>query len=70
MRCAARCAQIVAEERGLSAHEGLEMAREFLVRQARTRIVALSPVQARQEALALAQVRAAYGDGRSPEPEP
>jgi glycerol-3-phosphate dehydrogenase len=62
MRCAARCGQIVAEERGLTAREGRDMARAFLVRQARSRIVAMSPTQARQEALALAQVRASLGE--------
>jgi glycerol-3-phosphate dehydrogenase len=61
MRCAARCGQIVAEERGLPPGEGLIMAREFLVRQARTRIVAMGPEQARQEALAMAHARAAMG---------
>ena len=62
MRCAARCGQIVADERGLPPREGLTMAREFLVRQARTRIVAMGPEQARQEALALAHVRASMGE--------
>jgi glycerol-3-phosphate dehydrogenase len=63
MRCAARCGQIVAEERGLSPAEGRLMAQSFLVRHARTRIVALNPTQARQEALALAQLRAGFGEG-------
>jgi glycerol-3-phosphate dehydrogenase len=62
MRCAARCGQILAEERGLAPREGLSMAREFLVRQAKTRIVAMGPEQARQEALALAHVRASMGE--------
>jgi glycerol-3-phosphate dehydrogenase len=62
MRCAARCGQIIAEERELSPGEGCEMAREFLVRQARTRVVALGPQQARQEALALAHMRASMGE--------
>lgn len=62
MRCAARCGQIVAEERGLSPSQGLVMAREFLVRQARTRVVAMGPEQARQEALALAHTRASLGE--------
>ncbi|HZU81681.1 MAG TPA: glycerol-3-phosphate dehydrogenase/oxidase [Polyangiaceae bacterium] len=61
MRCAARCGQIVAEERGLSPREGGLMAGEFLVRQARSRLVALGPVQARQEALALAHLRSSMG---------
>jgi glycerol-3-phosphate dehydrogenase len=62
MRCAARCGQIVAEERGLPPGQGLTMAKEFLVRQARTRIVAMGPEQARQEALAMAHARASMGD--------
>jgi glycerol-3-phosphate dehydrogenase len=62
MRCAARCGQIVAEERGLSPRRGLTMATEFLVRQARTRVVAMGPEQARQEALALAHTRASMGE--------
>jgi glycerol-3-phosphate dehydrogenase len=61
MRCAARCGQIVAEERGLAPREGLAMAREFLVRQGRSRIVAMGPEQARQEALALAHLRSSMG---------
>jgi glycerol-3-phosphate dehydrogenase len=64
MRCAARCGQIVAEELDLPPALGCEMAREFLERQARARIVALGPEQARQEALALAHVRASMGDLR------
>ena len=64
MRCAARCGQILAQERGLSFGQGRAMAQAFLVRQARTRIVAMGPTQARQEALALAQMRASMGDGR------
>lgn len=61
MRCAARCGQIVAEELGLPPREGLEQARHFLDHQARTRIVALGPDQARQEALALAHMRSTLG---------
>jgi glycerol-3-phosphate dehydrogenase len=62
MRCAARCGQIIAEERGLDPQEGTGMAVEFLVRQARTRLVAMGPEQARQEALALAHLRASLGE--------
>jgi glycerol-3-phosphate dehydrogenase len=62
MRCAARCGQILAEERGLSPREGRMLAREFLVRQAKSRIVALGPAQARQEALTLAHTRASLGE--------
>jgi glycerol-3-phosphate dehydrogenase len=61
MRCAARCGQIVAEALGLPPRDGLAQARAFLVRQARTRIPAMGPDQARQEALALAQMRATLG---------
>ncbi len=61
MRCAARCGQIVAEEIGLSPREGRDLARQFLDRQARLRIVAMGPEQARQEALALAQIKATLG---------
>lgn len=61
MRCAARCGQIVAEERGLPPRFGREMALRFLVRRARTRAVGLGPDQARQEALAIATVRAELG---------
>ncbi len=61
MRCAARCGQIVAEELGLPPRDGLAQARAFLTRQAKTRVVAMGPEQARQEALALAQMRAMLG---------
>ena len=63
MRCAARCGQIVAEE--LDARRRPRAARwraAFLVRQARTRVVALGPEQARQEALTLAHLRASLGE--------
>jgi glycerol-3-phosphate dehydrogenase len=62
MRCAARCGQIVAEERGLTPDDGLTMAREFVLRQARTRVVALGPQQARQEALTIAHMRSSLGE--------
>jgi glycerol-3-phosphate dehydrogenase len=61
MRCAARCGQIVAQELGLSPQEGLRQAATFLVKQSQTRSVALGPEQARQEALAIAAVRAELG---------
>ncbi len=61
MRCAARCGQIVAEERDLPPRFGREMAARFLVRRARTRVVALGPEQARQEALSIAVARAELG---------
>ena len=66
MRCAARCGQIVAEELGLSPGCGLRQARSFLERQARTRIVAMGPDQARQEALLLAHMRATLGTEDEP----
>ena len=61
MRCAARCGQIVAQELGLPPREGIRQSIAFLASQARTRAVALSPVQARQESLAIASVRAELG---------
>jgi glycerol-3-phosphate dehydrogenase len=61
MRCAARCGQIVADEVGLAPSEGLEQARRFLERHAKTRIVAMGTQQARQEALAIAHLRATLG---------
>jgi glycerol-3-phosphate dehydrogenase len=61
MRCAARCGQIVADELGLPPREGLRQAMGFLHRQALTRTPALGPEQARQEALAIASVRAELG---------
>jgi glycerol-3-phosphate dehydrogenase len=61
MRCAARCGQIVAEERDLHPRVGREQAVRFLVRAARTRSCVLGPDQARQEALAMASVRAELG---------
>ncbi len=61
MRCAARCGQIVAQELGLSPQEGLKQAARFLVKRSQTRAVALGPKQARQEALAIAAVRAELG---------
>jgi glycerol-3-phosphate dehydrogenase len=64
MRCAARCGQIVAEELGIAPAEGRTMAVDFLVQQARARVVALGPQQARQEALTLAHVRASLGEPR------
>jgi len=64
MRCAARCGQIVAEELGIAPAEGRTMALDFLVQQARTRVVALGPQQAQQEALTLAHVRASLGEPR------
>jgi len=50
-----------AEELGLPPREGMAQARSFLTRQAKTRVVAMGTAQARQEALALAQMRAMLG---------
>ena len=69
MRCAARCGQIVAEEIGLPPREGARQALDFLERQAVTRSVALGPMQAQQEALAIASVRSELGIMRDEELE-
>lgn len=61
MRCAARCGQILAEERELAPREGRKLALRFLAEQVKTRVVALGPEQARQEAVALASMRAELG---------
>lgn len=61
MRCAARCGQIVAQELGLAPGEGARQALSFLSKHAMARAVALGPEQARQEALAIASVRAELG---------
>jgi glycerol-3-phosphate dehydrogenase len=61
MRCAARCGALVAEQLGHSPGDGMRDALRFLTRQARTRVCALGPEQARQEALAIASVRSQMG---------
>lgn len=61
MRCAARCGQILAEERELAPREGLALAGRFLAQKVKTRVVALGPEQARQEALALSSIRSEMG---------
>lgn len=61
MRCALRCGQILSEERELSPQEGLALAGRFLADKVKTRVVALGPEQARQEALALASIRSEMG---------
>jgi glycerol-3-phosphate dehydrogenase len=61
MRCAARCGAIVAEQTGDDPANGMRQALRFLHRQAKTRVCALGPDQARQEALAIAHVRAQMG---------
>jgi len=58
MRCATRCGQIVARELDLPPSAGRAQAHAFLVKQAKMRAAALGPDQARQEALALASLRA------------
>jgi glycerol-3-phosphate dehydrogenase len=61
MRCAARCGQIIAEEQDLPPSQARALALDFLERQARARVVAMGPVQARQEVLSLAHARASLG---------
>ncbi len=61
MRCAARCGQIVAEMTEQSPEAGLRMAFQFSDGALRRRLPALGPSQARQEALALASLRAELG---------
>jgi glycerol-3-phosphate dehydrogenase len=65
MRCAARCGAIVAEMTGRSPLDGQRMALDFMESAARKRLGAVGPLQARQEALALATVRAELGSSRS-----
>jgi glycerol-3-phosphate dehydrogenase len=69
MRCAARCGQIVAQELDLPPREGMRQALAFLSSHALVRSVALGPEQARQEALAIASVRAELGITSGDEPE-
>ncbi len=61
MRCAVRCGHIVAEERALAPRDGARLALGFLTRQARTRAVAVGPVEAREEALLLGSIRSELG---------
>ncbi len=65
MRCAARCGAIVAQMKGRSPLDGQRMALDFLEMAARRRLSVLGPLQARQEALTLASIRAELGSGRS-----
>jgi glycerol-3-phosphate dehydrogenase len=65
MRCAARCGAIVAEMTGRSPLDGQRMALDFLEAAARRRLSAVGPIQARQEALSLASIRAQVGTSRS-----
>lgn len=66
-RCALRCGQIIAEERELPPKEGQRQALSFLNEQSRRRAPALSVIQARQEAVALASVRSELGLSRDEE---
>jgi glycerol-3-phosphate dehydrogenase len=61
MRCAAECGRILAKDLGLSPIEGQRQARLFLIKHAGSRVVAMGPLQARQEALVLAELRATLG---------
>jgi glycerol-3-phosphate dehydrogenase len=62
MRCAVRCGHILAEELGMAPRAGIADARRFLIHQTKMRVVAMGPEQARQEALALAHLRATLRD--------
>lgn len=61
MRCAARCGAIVAQMTEQSPTEGHRMALDFLQGSGRRRISVLGGLQARQEALSLAAIRASLG---------
>lgn len=61
VRCAARCGQLVADERGLPPEAGRRQALEFLLERAGARAVVLGPEQARQDAFGLAAVRSELG---------
>jgi glycerol-3-phosphate dehydrogenase len=62
MRCAMRCGQIVAAERGLSPREGLRQGLELLEAQSLMRRPILDGEQAQQEALHRAHLRGLLGD--------
>jgi glycerol-3-phosphate dehydrogenase len=68
LRCALRCGRIVAERTGRSPAEGRSLAVEFLEGAVRRRLPVLGPLQARQEALALASLRAELGVAIGVEP--
>jgi glycerol-3-phosphate dehydrogenase len=61
MRCAARCGALIAQATDRSPEWGRRDALRFLEGAAIRRHAAVGPEQARQEALALAQVRAELG---------
>jgi glycerol-3-phosphate dehydrogenase len=65
MRCAMRCGAIVAEMTGRSPLDGQRMALDFMEATARRRLSAVGPIQARQEALLLAAMRAQVGSARA-----
>lgn len=65
MRCALRCGRIVADALGASPEHGTRLSLTFLESARRKRLAALNPLQARQEALALASLRADLGPERS-----
>ncbi len=64
MRCAARCGAIVAQAKDRSPEWGRRDALRFLETAALRRHAVVGPEQARQEALALAQISAEIGYGR------
>ncbi len=70
VRCAARCGRIVAQMTDRSPRDGLRSARDFLAVQARRRQAAVGPDQARQEALAIAALRAEIGTERGHDADP
>ncbi len=61
MRCALACGAIVADATGKPQREGQRSALVFLEQAARRRLAALNPLQARQEALGIAALRAELG---------
>ena len=67
MRCAARCGRIVADMTGRSPDDARRMALNFLETAARRRLAAVGPLQARQEALALASLRSELGPNKREE---
>jgi glycerol-3-phosphate dehydrogenase len=68
LRCALRCGRIVAERTGRSPDDGRRLAVEFLEGAVRRRLPVIGPLQARQEAFALASLRAELGVAIGVEP--
>lgn len=62
MRCAARCGAIIAQIKDRSPESGRRDALRFVEWTRKRRLAAVGPEQARQEALALAHLRAEIGD--------